>query len=371
MRPPRSTARPYRWIVSGSDRAPDDISASGDDLYGTLGVGANASAEDLSSAYRRLARQHHPDSNPNALSGDFSAVSDAYEVLRDPERRRSYDATRQHRRLAADAASGIRIPVHRHGMAGAARAGRLPEQIELPLTFEQAALGTTVTAEIPVPARCRPCEGSGHTTPGTCGACAGAGHTVRQSGGINIRRTCDSCAGRGTTPPRACSHCAGDGHVIESRDVKVRVPAGTDDGTVLRFTAPGDHEVRAVARVGDHAYFGRQGRDLTLRLPITVSEAALGAVVTVPTLGGAVAMRIPPGTPTGRTFRVRGRGVHHPDQPGDLLVTAEVLIPAALTDAQRAALEALDAATPSPRVHLEGRSPLGARPEEDRAKARD
>lgn len=339
--------------MSGGDRTPDDVQASSDDLYQTLGVGLDASAEDLSSAYRRLARQHHPDSNPDARSGDFSAVNDAYEVLRDPERRRTYDATRRHRRAAADEARGVRIPVQHYATPGSVTSDP-PEQIEFPLTFEQAALGTTVTVEVPDLTACPSCEGSGHTTPGTCGACGGAGHTARQSGGINIRRVCDACAGRGTTPASACPDCSGRGHVLEWRDVKVRVPAGTENGTILRFRTAGDHEVRAVARVGDHAYFGRRGWDLTLRLPITVSEAALGAVVTVPTLSGAVAMRIPAGTPTGRTFRVRGRGVHHPGRSGDLLVTVEVVIPTQLTDEQRAALEALDAVTPSPRAHLEG-----------------
>lgn len=337
--------------MSGGDRTPDEASGSSEDLYETLGVRSDVSADDLSSAYRRLAREHHPDSNPEARAGDFSTLTDAYEILRDPERRRSYDATRRHRRAAADAASGFRIPVRRTETAGG---GRLPGQIELPLTFEQAALGTMATVEIPATARCQSCGGSGRDTPGPCPTCGGAGNTTRQSGGINIKRVCDACSGRGSTTAGLCSTCAGQGHVAESRDVKVRVPPGTDEGTVLRFTAPGGQEIRAIAKVAPHAYFARRDRDLTLRLPITVAEAALGAVITVPTLGGAVAMRIPPGTPSGRTFRVRGGGVQHPDRPGDLLVTVEVVIPAELTDEQRSALELFAAATPSPRSHLEG-----------------
>ena len=353
--------------MSGADRTPGDLPASSDDLYETLGVPFDVSAEELNSVFRRLARQHHPDSNPEARSGDFTAVTDAFEVLRDPERRRSYDATRRHRGAAVDAAGGFRIPVHREGTA---QGGLLPEQVDLPLTFEQAALGTTVTVEIRAPARCQSCGGSGRTASGTCVPCGGAGSTTRQCGGISIKRVCDACAGRGTAAPAVCPQCAGHGHVVEARDLTVRVPGGTEDGSVLRFTAPGGQEVRAVARVAPHAYFGRRGRDLTLGLPITIAEAALGTVLAVPTLDGAVAIRIPPGTPTGRTFRVRNRGIHDPEAPGDLLVTVDVVIPATLSEEQRAALEAFAAATPSPRPHLEGRpAPRGIPDGEDHPSA--
>lgn len=341
--------------MSGEDRTPEDVSTTGDDLYEALGVGADVSADDLNSAYRRLARQHHPDTNPQARPGEFTALTDAFEVLRDPERRRSYDATRRHRRAAADAATGFRIPVRRDAGPHSKAASPLPEQIELPLTFEQAALGTTATVEVPTTKRCSACAGAGRAAPGACAMCGGAGHSVRQSGGINIKRTCDHCAGTGSEPPSPCPDCAGRGHVAVTRDIKVRVPPGTDDGVVLRFSVPGeDGEIRAVARVAPHPYFGRRGRDLTLRLPITIAEAALGTVVTVPTLQGALAMRVPPGTPHGRVFRIRGRGVHHLEEPGDLLVTIDLVIPSQLTDEQRAGLEAFAEATPSPRAQLEG-----------------
>lgn len=340
-------------VVSGEDRPPDEVATS-DDLYETLGVGSDASADDLTSAYRRLAREHHPDSNPSARAGDFSALSDAYEMLRDPARRRTYDATRGHRRAAADAAAGFRIPVRQEPST---RSTMPPEQIELPLTFEQAALGSTATVEVLTGTPCASCGGSGRSAAEPCPRCGGTGHTVRQSGGINIRRSCDPCDGTGRQPPAACVDCSGRGRVVEIRDVRLRVPPGTDDGTVLRFTVPNEaREVRAVAKVAPHPYFGRDGKDVTLRLPITVAEAALGTVVTVPTLRSAVAMRIPPGTPSGRRFRVRGWGVPDPERPGDLLVTAEVVLPADLNDEQRAALEAFAAATPSPRAHLEGRA---------------
>lgn len=338
--------------MSGHDRPPDEVATSSDDLYETLGVGSDATVDDLTSAFRRRAREHHHDANPDARDVDFTAVSDAYEVLRDPERRRSYDATRGRRRAAADAAAAFRIPA-RHGPGAVPTP--VPEEIELPLTFEQAVLGSTATVEVPTSRTCSSCSGSGRAAPTPCSQCGGAGQTVRQSGGINIRRSCDPCDGTGRRPSAACDGCGGRGRVLEARDVRLRVPPGTDDGTVLRFAVPHEaREVRAVAKVAPHPYFGRHGRDVTLRLPITIAEAALGAVVTVPTVHSAVAIRIPPGTPSGRTFRVRGRGVPDPERPGDLLVTAEVVLPTDPSDEQRAALEAFAAATPSPRGHLEG-----------------
>lgn len=340
--------------VNGAEGGQQDISATSDDLYDTLGVASDASAQDLTTAYRRLADQQGEDSAA-APPADLGVVSDAYEILRDPERRRSYDATQRHRRSEADAAAGFRIPLRRPGPSGPA-GGDLPDQIELPLTFEQAVLGTTATVEVPSVLACLACRGSGEVPGPPCSACDGAGHALRRSGGIAIRRTCDACGGSGSTAPAACAHCGGRGRTETSKDIRLRVPPGTDDGALLRFTVPGERprEVRAVARVAEHRYFGRQGRDLTLRLPVTVPEAALGAVLTVPTLRGAVAMRLPPGTRSGRTFRVRGRGVESQGGPGDLLVTIEVVIPTDVSAEQRHALEVLATVTPSPRAHLEG-----------------
>jgi len=364
--------RPHRnsvHAVSGADRDPGDVAPTSDDLYEALRVPSDVSAEDLSSAYRRLAREHHPVSNPDARAGDFQALDDAFEILRDPVRRRQYDATRRHRRTAAEDATGFRIPVQRHSPPGAPAVEQLPEQIELPLTFEQAALGSTATVEVPTTATCASCRGTGRAPARPCGSCSGAGHTVRQSGGINIRRSCDDCDGTGTQPPEPCPGCAGRGRARQIHDLKVRVPPGTHDGAVLRFTVPDQppREVRAVARVTPHPYFERHDDDVALRLPVTIAEAALGAVVTVPTLRGAVAMRIPPGTPSGRTFRIRGRGIQTGVEAGDLLVTVDVVVPTELSEQQRTGLEAFAAATPSPRAHLEGAETAPPSREDDEA----
>lgn len=334
---------------------------TGNDPYETLGVGAQATDAEITTAYRRLARDHHPDTNPEADDSAFADLTDAYDVLRDPQRRRAHDNTRRARSDAA-AAAGIRIPVNRR--ASGADKGRpttteaRPRQarpIEIVLSFDQAALGTTIRVPVPASSHCSTCAGTGATDhDARCEPCAGAGATVRTSGGITIRNTCATCGGTGRPPPRPCPACGGSGRTLSSHDVQVRVPAGVEDGHTLDLPVGDAVEAhRAVVRVQPHPYFGRRGDDLTVRLPITLAEAALGAVVSVPTLTGAVAIRVPPGTTHGRILRVRGRGIPGGDRPGDLLATIDLVIPAELSDQQRRALEAFAAATESPRRHYE------------------
>jgi molecular chaperone DnaJ len=240
---------------------------------------------------------------------------------------------------------------HRRPQQGSAAV----HEVELALTFEQAALGAMVPFKLPEDEPCDACGATG-TTVLACRACDGAGSTVRASGAITIRHVCDECEGSGARR-MACEACGGSGHRTGSREVTVRVPPGVDDGTHLRVPIPHtDATVLAAVRTSPHEYFARRGRDLTLDLPVTVAEAALGAVVTVPTLTDAVAIRLPAGTPHGRVLRVRGRGIPFDDGPSDLLVTVDVVIPAELNDDQRAALEAFAAATESPRKRFERRN---------------
>ena len=354
----------------------DATGGGSDDLYATLGVPPGASAEDITRAYRRLAREHHPDVNPDAAADAFAELTDAYDVLHDADRRRAYDGTRRARTQAADAAAGVRIPI-RHITPpqqdrSSARSGADtppnradPGEVELALTFDQAALGTTAVLPVESELPCGSCTGGGTTGAlhETCSPCGGAGFTTRKSGGITIRRQWSECGGTGRMPAVACPDCGGAGRRRVTREVTVRVPAGVTDGTRLRIPlrgpgpgpgpSPGPSLV-AVVRTSAHPYFARSGNDITLRLPISIAEAALGGVVTVPTLTGAVAVRIPAGTPNGRTLRVRGRGIPHAERPGDLLLTVDVVVPTELNDAQRAALEAFAAATTgTPRGHFE------------------
>jgi molecular chaperone DnaJ len=177
--------------------------------------------------------------------------------------------------------------------------------------------------------------------------------SARRSGGINIRTECPACGGTGRDEPPACSACDGSGIQRRTSEVSVRVPPGVDSGTKLRIPLPGGDGIIGVVRADAHPYFTREGTTLRIHTPVTIAEAALGTVITVPTLDSAVAIRVPAGTPHGRTLRVRGRGVRRGDDRGDLLVTIEVVIPSELNEAQRAALEAFAAATESPRRHLE------------------
>jgi molecular chaperone DnaJ len=256
----------------------------------------------------------------------------------------------------------VRIPV-RTDATGVNRATNDPTataEMELVLTFDQAALGTTATVTVTDRSTCPACRGGG-TVPAArgCARCGGAGNTARVSGGITIRTACPDCDGTGRPPPQPCERCAGTGVTTGSQELTVRVPAGVDDGTRLRVRPRGPHSdaLDAVVRVTPHPYFGRRGLDITLPLPVTLAEVALGAVVTVPTLDGAVAIRVPAGTPHGRTLRVARRGIATAERTGDLLVTIRIDVPAQPNDAQRAALEAFAAATDSPRHHLEAAPP--------------
>lgn len=267
-------------------------------------------------------------------------------VLPAPDRTTTtFAATRSAPEAAATAA-----PSHREAPA---RAGE--DDVELELAFEQAALGTTATVHIDTATPCSACTGTGAARGAGCTDCAGSGSHTRTSGGINIRTECRSCDGAGRSAPTRCEACHGRGGVTTGRAVTLRVPPGVSDGARLRFSVPtgtGHTQRHAVVRVAGHPYFTRDGNDLKVQLPITIAEAALGATVAVPTLGGAVTIRIPPGTHTGRTFRIPGRGIPAASGSGDLLATVDLSIPAELNDEQRRALEAFASVTLSPRQHL-------------------
>lgn len=348
-----------------TDRSAHDRD-TGRDPYSTLGVGADATDEEITRAYRRLARARHPDANPDATHGDFPGLTDAYDVLRDPDRRRRYDRTRDTRTAAARDAAATRIPVRNAATrrsqptSGASPSTARTAEVDLTLTFDQAALGTIATVTLTADGICPACGGHGVAAArSACPDCDGRGGTTRVSGGITIRTACPSCEGTGHGRPASCAACSGSGTTSTRREVTVRVPAGVEDGTRLRLRpgtdAPG--AVTAIVRVAPHRFFERRGLDVAVRVPVTFAEAALGAVVTVPTLDGAVAIRVPAGSPHGRVLRVAGRGIPHSSQLGDLLVTVAVDVPTALNDHQRAALEAFAAATASPRGHFEGSPP--------------
>jgi molecular chaperone DnaJ len=357
------------------------------DYYKILGVPETASQKEIKAAYRRLSKQYHPDRNPGA-EDRFKEVSAAYDVLGDPEKRKAYDEVRRMGPVGAfgpggfgpagggfsfriddlgDLFGGLFGRGRRGGFGGGATGPRRGEDLEaeLHLSFEEAVRGATVTVNVTSDVPCPTCHGTGAapgTTPVVCPRCGGRGVLDENQGFFSFSTPCTRCAGRGMVVEKPCGTCRGTGLSRSPRKVRVKVPAGVADGQRIRLKGkggagrnggpPGDLYV--LVHVGPHPIFGRRGDDLTVTVPITFAEAALGAEVKVPTLDGPVTLRIPPGTRSGRTFRVRGRGVVRDKGPaGDLLVTVEVAVPTSLSAEERKAIEALAAATTtSPRAHL-------------------
>lgn len=357
------------------------------DYYHTLGVAPSASDKDVTRAYRRLAKQYHPDANPGSEER-FKEISAAYDVLGDASKRKEYDQVRAMGPLrggfagapggpggpgagsAGSGGFGFRVEdlsdlfgglFSRTGRTAPGRGATGPRrgddlEAELHLSFEEAVRGITTSVHVTSDAPCRSCGGTGAaagTSPSVCPRCGGRGTEEDNQGLFSLSQPCSSCGGRGLVVEHPCPSCHGSGVERRPRQVRVRVPPGVEDASRIRLKArgaagrgggpPGDLFV--VVRVAPHELFGRRGRDLTVSVPVTFAEAALGATVEVPSLDGRLTLRVPPGTPSGRTLRVRGRGVsgdgHHP--PGDLLVTFEVAVPTSLDDRQRAAVQALAA----------------------------
>lgn len=369
------------------------------DYYKVLGVSPDVSTKDLTKAYRKLARQLHPDANPDDPTAEerFKEVSAAYDVLGDEAKRTEYDEVRRLGPMGGFggpggpgggpggpggfSGAGANFNAEDLGglfgnlFGGGRRGGGAPQgagprrgndlEAELTLGFTDAISGLTTTIQLTSEVACPVCGGSGSrpgSTPQMCGQCGGRGVNEDNQGFFSFSSPCVACGGRGSTVTDPCTQCSGVGAVRRTRDVKVRIPAGVDDGQRIRLKGrggpgrnggpPGDLFV--VVHVSGDRLFGRRGRDITLVVPVTFAEAALGTKVKVPTpLGEPVSIRIPAGTPSGKVLRVKGRGVETRKGTGDLLVTVEVQVPGELTDAQRSAVEALAAATEvSPRAHL-------------------
>lgn len=366
------------------------------DYYKVLGVSPDVSTKDLTKAYRKLARQLHPDANPDDPTAEerFKEVSGAYDVLGDEAKRTEYDEVRRLGPMGGFGGPGGAGGPGGFGGAGAnfnaedlgglfgnlfggggRRGGGAPQgsgprrgndlEAELTLGFTDAISGLTTTIQLTSDVACPVCGGSGSrpgSTPQMCAQCGGRGVNEDNQGFFSFSSPCVACGGRGSMVTDPCTQCSGSGAVRRSRDVKVRIPAGVDEGQRIRLKGrggPGRNggpagDLFVVVHVSPDRLFGRRGRDITLVVPVTFAEAALGTKVKVPTvMGDPVSIRIPPGTSSGKVLRVKGRGVETRKGTGDLLVTVEVQIPSELTDAQRTAVEALAAATDSsPRAHL-------------------
>ncbi len=377
------------------------------DYYKILGVSKDASADDIKKAFRKLARENHPDQNAGDKDAEkrFKEISEANSVLSDTEKRKEYDEAR------SLFGSGFRFPgsggqpgrpgqgpgvnfedlfrnaggegglgdlfgnlfnnagaqqAPRRGGRGPRRGSDIEGEVTIP--FTEAVQGATVGVQMVSDDACEACRGTGAkagTSPKVCPTCQGSGMQSSQSGGFAFSEPCRDCRGRGLVIDTPCPVCGGTGRGHSTRTMQVRIPAGVTDGQRIRVKgkgSPGENggaagDLYVVVHVTPHPVFGRSGDSLTVTVPITFTEAALGAEIDVPTLeGGSVRLRIPPGTPNGRTFRVRERGVARGSAKGDLLVTVEVQVPKNLSDSAREALSAYkDAvAEPNPRATLAG-----------------
>ncbi len=351
------------------------------DFYQVLGVSSTASDKEITKAYRQLAKKFHPDANPGS-EDRFKEISAAYDVLGDPAKRKEYDEVRRLGPTAGTFGQAGGFPgggtfrgedmgdlgALFGGLFGGGRGGRRRSreaqrgadvETEVHLAFEDAVRGVTTTVNIAEDGRCHTCGGSG-AAPGTssltCERSGGRGTLDDNQGMFSLSTICPVCNGRGTTVDTPCPTCHGTGTERRVKKVKVRIPPGVEDGQRIRVKgrgAPGQGSAPAgdlfvVVRVGRHARFGRRGRNLTLTVPVTFAEAALGTTITVPTLDAPVTLRVPPGTSPGTHLRVKGRGVpagaKSGASAGDLLVRIDVTVPKDLTDEQRSAVEALAAA---------------------------
>jgi molecular chaperone DnaJ len=382
------------------------------DFYAVLGVGKSASADDIKKAYRKLARELHPDHNPgNKVAEEkFKSASEAYDVLSDDRKRKEYDEMRSlfgsgaFRRGARTGGGPQFDPSDLFGGFGGAGAGGSPGdrrfggagfsdifssifsgggagagprrgpsrgrdvEAEVTLDFVHAVQGTTLPLTLRSPGVCDTCHGSGAkpgTRPRTCPQCAGSGLITRNQGSFSFSEPCRECQGVGSIVEHKCPECRGTGGVTKNRTINVRFPAGVADGQRIRLSGRGEPGERGgpagdlyvQVRVRPDEIFGRAGDDLTLTVPITFAEAVLGTDLRVPTLDTPVTLRVPPGTPSGRTLRARGKGVvRRNGQAGDLLVTVEVVVPSSISEDAREALDQFaKLSPPAGRQHLDAR----------------
>jgi molecular chaperone DnaJ len=372
------------------------------DYYKVLGVSKGAPADEIKKSYRKLARKYHPDANKGDAKSEerFKEISEAYNVLSDEKRRKEYDDAR-----SLFGSGGVRRP----GTGGAgggygfdlgdlfggtsgSTGGRLGDllggvfgsggrttqqqsrprrgadvETETSLAFSDAIDGVTVSLRLADEGPCKACMGTGAksgTVPRVCPSCEGTGQESRNLGSFAFSEPCKECRGRGLVVDDPCPVCSGSGRAMSTRTIQARIPAGVGDGQRIKLKgkgAPGERggpagDLYVRVHVAKHPVFGRSGHNLTLTVPVTFPEATLGAEIKVPSHRGMpVSLRIPAGTPNGRTFRVRGKGVRRADSTyGDLLVTVNVQVPQKVSSQAKGALEAYREATagPDPRDEL-------------------
>ncbi|MGI9237379.1 MAG: molecular chaperone DnaJ [Woeseiaceae bacterium] len=347
------------------------------DYYEVLGVQKSASDDEIKKAYRRLAMKHHPDRNKDDDGSEerFKEAKEAYEVLKDGDKRAAYDRFgHEGLRGAAGGAGGFGAEgfgdifgdVFGDIFGGGRRGGG--QQVfrgadlgyELRLDLENAVAGDDVKIDVPTQVSCETCSGSGAkkgSEPVQCSTCGGVGQVRMQQGFFSIQQTCPACKGAGTTIADPCNDCHGRGRVRKTRTLAVKVPAGVDDGDRIRLSGEGEAgrnggppgDLYVEIRVNPHKLFERDGSNLSCEIPVSFAAATLGGEVELPTLDGNVALKVPSGTQSGKVFRLRGKGVRtvRDARVGDLFAQVAVETPVNLTAEQRDLLEKFDSSLQS------------------------
>ena len=364
------------------------------DYYAVLGLPASATQDEIKKQYRKLAAKHHPDKNRNdpKAAERFKEISEAYQVLGDADKRKQYDEMRRLGAFGGFGGPGARRPgpqpggspfggpggaqtfrfedlgdvgigglgdlfssMFGGGGTGSRSRARGPErgqdvETQLNIPFRTAALGGKVPIELEVNEECATCHGSG-AAPGakvqTCPECQGRGTISFGQGGFAVQRPCPMCLGKGTIPSERCPTCGGSGEMRVRKKMMITVPAGVDNGTKIRLKGQGGRGMRSGPpgdllinfQVEPDRFFKREGLDVIAPVPINIAQATLGSKISVKALNGKkVAIKIPPGTASGKRFRVRGQGIVKDGQTGDLIVQVEVSVPEKLTEEQEKAM---------------------------------
>ena len=344
--------------------------------YEVLGVAKNASADEIKKAYRKLARQYHPDRNQGDKDAEerFKEIQGAYDVLSDPDKRKQYDAfgSSDGRRAGPGdftwtTGDGFDLGDLFGGLFGRGRGAQQQQprgqrgadvEVEINLSFEDALRGLETRIPVEIETACRECGGTGAkpgTSPKICPECNGRGVLAESQGLFALSQPCPRCRGNGTVIEDPCARCGGSGRERRTKRYSVKIPAGVRDGTRIRLKGKGEAgfggapagDLYVVTRVAESPVYERRGSDLVVNVPVTFAEAALGASVEVPTPDGPVSLKIPAGTQDGKLIRIRGRGAPKlkGGGKGDVLARVRLAVPTKLTKAEREAIENLQKVT--------------------------